>query len=75
MWWYVAVWVVSFVAAYYLTPKPSQTVSPSSEINVNTAEVGKEIGVLFGTRTIKSSNIVWYGDLKVSSVKKKGGKK
>lgn len=76
MWWFVVVWVVSLVAAYSMMPKP-QSAPPAGigEIQAPTAEEGREIPVLFGTREIKGPNIVWYGDLKAVAVRKKGGKK
>lgn len=46
-----------------------------SQVDVPTAEAGREIPVLFGTREIKNSNVVWYGDFKAVAIKKKGGKK
>lgn len=76
VWWYVVAWVVAFAISYALTPKPQQQrVSASKDVQAPTAEVGGEIGVLFGTRRIKSSNCVWYGDLRTVAIKKKGGKK
>lgn len=46
------------------------------EIQIPTANEGSPIPVLFGTRDIKDSNVVWYGDIKAVPIKKKsGGKK
>lgn len=76
MWAYLAVFVVALVVSYALTPKP-QTRPPAglSEFNVPTAEVGREIPVLFGTRALEGANVVWYGHLRVVPIRKKGGKK
>lgn len=76
MWWYVAVFVVALVVAYAATPKPqSQPPAGLGDINVPTAEDGRAIPVLFGTRKLRGPNVVWYGDLRVVAVRKKGGKK
>lgn len=76
MWWYIATFLISLVVVSRLTPK-SEAIKPAglSDIDAPTAEVGREIPVLFGTREIKSANVVWYGDLKTVAVKKSGGKK
>lgn len=71
MWPVIAAIVVSFVMSYLLQPKP-KTRGPDGldKIDVPTAEVGRPIPVLFGTRTISSANIVWYGDLRTKAIKK-----
>jgi hypothetical protein len=42
---------------------------------VPTAEDGREIPVVFGTKDITGPNVVWYGDFMAVAVQKKGGKK
>lgn len=76
-WWYAVIWVVALVAAYAMMPKPQTQPPPGiGEIQAATAEEGREIPVLFGTRDINSPNVVWYGDIKTVAVKSgKGGKK
>jgi hypothetical protein len=63
MWWFVAVFVVALVVAYSMAPKP-ETKKPNGfdDITAPTAEEGLEVPVLFGTRVIDGSNLVWYGD-------------
>lgn len=76
VWWYIAVFIVALVAAYAMMPKPqSQPPAGLGDFNVPTAEEGREIPVLFGTRDVKGPNVVWYGDLRVEAIRKKGGKK
>lgn len=77
MWWFVVAWVVSMAISIALMPKPQNTTKPAGlgDFNVPTAEEGREIPVLFGTRDITGPNVVWYGDLRTVAVKKKGGKK
>ena len=71
MWWYAVVFVLGLVAAYSAMPKP-QNRKPAGldEFNLPTAEVGREIPVLFGTRLITGPNVAWYGDLSVEPVRK-----
>lgn len=76
MWWYIAVFAVALVVAYAYAPKPqSQPPAGLGDVKVPTAEEGREIPVLFGTRYIEGPNVVWYGDLKTVAIRKKGGKK
>ena len=76
MWWYVAVFVVALVVSYAMMPKPqSQPPAGLGDIQAPTAEEGREIPVLFGTRDIKGPNVVWYGDFRTVAIRKKGGKK
>lgn len=75
--WWAVYWVVSIALVARSMRPASQPQKPSSveDLDVPVAEVGKEIPVLFGTRDIKSPNVVWYGDLKVKPIRQKGGKK
>lgn len=76
IWPYIVVFILSVAAGYLLAPKP-QSAPPAglNEINAPTAEEGREIPVLFGTRLLRGPNVVWYGHFKAVAVKKKGGKK
>jgi hypothetical protein len=78
MWVYVAVLAVSTLLSLALAPKPKQQEAVAEDlqgIKTPTAEEGKPIPVLFGTRDIQNQNVVWYGDFATQAVKKKGGKK
>lgn len=76
MWWYIAVFVVALVVSYALAPKPqNQPPSGLGDIKAPTAEEGREIPVLFGTRDMEGPNVVWYGHLRTVAIRKKGGKK
>lgn len=76
MWGYLAIFAVTLFAVYALTPKPQNSKPAGMEdIEAPTAEEGREIPVLFGRRQIKGPNVVWYGDLKTTPIKSKGGKK
>ena len=76
MWFFIAGFAIALVASYALAPKPQNAPAAGiNEIDVPTAEEGREIPVLFGCRKIKSPNVVWYGDLKTVPIKSSGGKK
>lgn len=76
MWWYIAVFVVALVVSYATMPKPqSQPPAGLGDIKAPTAEEGREIPVLFGTRDLEGPNVVWYGDFRAVAIRKKGGKK
>jgi hypothetical protein len=51
------------VVLYVLMPKPKQPAPPAVTDMANpTAEAGRPIPVVFGTLTVKGTNILWYGD-------------
>ncbi len=76
MWWYIAVFTVALVVSYATMPKPqSQPPAGLGDIKAPTAEEGREIPVLFGTRLLEAPNVVWYGHLRTEAIRKKGGKK
>lgn len=76
VWWYVVVFIVAFLVAYSMMPKPTNAPPAGlADIQAPTAEEGREIPVLFGTRDLNGPNVVWYGDFAAVAVKKKGGKK
>ena len=76
MWWYIVVFIVALVVAHATAPKPqSQPPAGLGDIQAPTAEEGREIPVLFGTRRLKGPNVVWYGDLRTEAIRKSGGKK
>lgn len=70
-------WVIAIIAVVALTPRPQNNTKPATldDIQAPTAEDGREIPVLFGTRLLSGPNVVWYGDLRTQAIKSKGGKK
>lgn len=75
-WVAAIIYVVALIVAISMIPKPQSQPPPGlGDIKAPTAEEGREIPVLFGTRVIEGPNVVWYGDLRTVALKKKGGKK
>ena len=77
-WWVIAIFIVSLVIAVAFSPKPmqgNQKPAGLDEVQAPTAEVGREIAVLFGTRDINGPNCTWYGVLMTRAIKDKAGKK
>ena len=65
MWFLVAVFVVALVLAVAMIPKPQASKPQGLEdVTAPTADEGREVAVLFGTRVIEGPNLVWYGDFK-----------
>lgn len=63
-WFYVAYFVVALVISFAMVPKTQSQKAPGiGEVKAPTAEEGREIAVLFGTRDIDGPNVVWYGDI------------
>jgi hypothetical protein len=72
----LAILVVSALVSYALAPKPPQPKPAAlSDFDVPTADEGRPIPVVFGTVTVTGPNVIWYGDLGVEAIRKKGGKK
>lgn len=72
MFWFLVKVAVVVVVQMALMPKPrSSKMKPAdeSEFDIPTAEEGREIPVLFGTRRLDSPNVVWWGDLKSVAIK------
>jgi len=76
MWNFVIAAVVSLVIVYATRPKPETPQAATLEqFDVPTAQAGRSIPVLFGTKEIGNHNCVWYGDIRTKAIKSKGGKK
>ena len=67
---------MSVIVSAMLAPKPPQPRAAAiGDFDVPTAEQDRAIPVIFGRVWITGPNVVWYGDLKVTPIKKKSGKK
>lgn len=77
MWFFALLFVGAIGVGLMLGGPKIQNQKPAGlgDITAPVAEEGIEIPVLFGTRDFNGPNVVWYGDLKVVAIKKKGGKK
>ena len=74
--WYTAsmfVYIFAVVAALLIVasmPKPqSQPPATFDSITAPTAEEGRAIPVLFGTRVLSGPNVVWYGDFRTEAIR------
>lgn len=72
MWLQLFMLVVSMAISAATRPK-AQNAKPAgfSELQVPTAEDGREIPVLAGRRRMPAPNWVWYGDMRTKPIKKK----
>lgn len=78
MWTYLIVWVVALVAAYALAPRPKLPEAQPGQLGergIPIASADAPIPVVFGTRVVSQPNVVWYGDVTVDPIQRKGGKK
>ncbi len=72
------VWLVLTVVSYFLAPRPKSTAPNAATLDdfqVPTAEDGRAISWLFGSRDITAPDTEWYGDLNVTAVTKDTGGK
>lgn len=62
-WLQLLVSLVLMVVAYLIMPKPQQQQPPETrDMDDPVADAGKEVAVVFGTKTIKGLNILGYWD-------------
>lgn len=74
--YYLIVLVVSSLISYALAPKPPKPKPAALEdFDIPVAEQGRPVPVIFGTVLVKGPNVLWYGDLRSTAIKAKGGKK
>lgn len=66
---------IALIAAIALAPHPKSTPPPSlADLQVPTAEDGREVIDVAGTVWIDDPNIVWFGDLSTLPIRASGGK-
>lgn len=66
---YIFAAVIALIAVATI-PKPQSNPPAQFEaITAPTAEEGRAIPVLFGTRVISGPNCVWYGDFKTEEIR------
>ena len=56
--------LVLMVLSYLIMPKPKGDDRAITEADNPTADADRPIPVLFGTKTIKGPNCLWFGDKK-----------
>jgi hypothetical protein len=73
---YLIILVIVIIIAIALQPSPPEGQPPASlaDVDAPTAEQGKPITKVFGTYVVQAPNVVWYGDLSYTAIRKKGGK-
>ncbi|QQK88547.1 hypothetical protein [Vibrio phage PH669] len=71
MWYALAVVVAALIIGQAMSPR-TQAIKPAGldEFQAPTAEVGREIPVAFGTVDVRGPNVVWYGDLRSTPIRK-----
>ena len=68
--------IVSYYVSAALAPKPPKPKPAALEdFDIPVAEQGRPVPVVFGTMLITGPNVLWYGDLRTTPIKSKGGKK
>ncbi|MFO0336120.1 MAG: hypothetical protein ACK53C_14095 [Pseudomonadota bacterium] len=72
----IALLIVSAYLSAALAPKPKPPEAAGlGDVDAPTAQEGGAIPVIFGTVWLRAPNVVWYGDLRTTPIRKKGGKK
>lgn len=69
VWWFViqiAIAVILSIVSYLLAPRAkAPQPDATKDFEAPTAEAGRPIPVVFGTKTVKSPNVLWYGDKRI----------
>ncbi len=75
MFWWVTLllYAGSVVLSGLLQKAPKTKAAGLGELQVPTAEEGRNLPVIWGTCCLKSPNVVWYGDYKVKEIKESMG--
>lgn len=68
--WFIAIAIIAIAAYQYAKPKPIEPQKPQSQ-QAPTAEEGKALRVLFGTRTTKQYNTTHFLDTGSEPIRKK----
>lgn len=74
----IIVWVITTVLSALLAPRPKvQDATPGQigDKDIPMASADAPIPVLFGTRVLSQPNVVWWGDVRVVPIRRKGGGK
>ena len=58
----LAIGVGLMVLAYLIMPKPKQQKPEIKDLENPTSDAGRPIPKVFGTKTVKGVNLLWYGD-------------
>jgi hypothetical protein len=58
----LAISVALMAVAYLIMPKPKQPKPEIRDLENPTADAGRPIPKIFGTKTIKGVNVLWYGE-------------
>lgn len=74
-WIYYIIMAVVAILSYVLRPKPA-TPKPATleEFELPSPDEGTPQRVIFGERRKKQWEVLWYGNLRTSSIKSKSGK-
>lgn len=66
--------LITLAISIALSPRPKAPKAAALEdFDFPTAEEGRPIPVVFGTVDITGPNVLWYGDLRIKSIKKRSG--
>lgn len=72
--WEIVILAISLVAAFAFMPHPKQPPASTQDLEVPTAQDGREVIDIAGTVWIDDPNIVWYGDLSTTPIHADSGK-
>ena len=67
--------LIAVVIAIVTAPKPTVPKPASlTDLDMPTAEPGRNLPVIFGTVLMKDPNVVWYGDFELTAILDNSGK-
>ena len=76
VWIYLVILIATIAVSLAMAPKiPQRKPESLEDSGIPTADPSRYVPVLFGTRTIKKSNVMYYGDLLTTPIYADAGKK
>jgi hypothetical protein len=68
--WQLVIFIALTVLSYVLQPKPKTPLGPTAgNLEATTVDSSSPVPVLFGTRLITKTNIIWYGDVGTTPIR------
>lgn len=59
----IVIAIIISIVAYAIMPKPKKQKPPAAkDMDDPTADAGRPLPVVFGSITVKGTNVLWYGE-------------
>lgn len=74
-WVYIIILLISLAVSYAARPKPQNAKPPAlTDFDAPVVEDGRDVAWIHGECWVSDPNILWWGNLRTTPIKAKGGK-